>query len=811
VIVTEHDIESLTHYRRLIDSISHGVSAAVGEDFFQQLTLQLCTVFGTSHALVGVIDNETKHRVETLALCHDGQIVDNLSYTLAGTPCENVTQQNLCLYREGVQELFPHDDDLVKWGVESYVGTPLKDSHNHTIGIIAVMDFKPMDARLPIAEIVRIFASRASAELERMRAHRQLFKAQQRLALHVENTPLAVIEWNRNHQIEDWNPAAEAIFGYSKAEVMGRSADFLFGTDESQAQHFNTGLKHVSTHKRVSTLHVENQAKNGGIIACTWYHSPLLTHDDEVIGISSFVADQTAERDALREVSLREHEQREILDSLVDAVITINESGDILTFNQSAERMFGYASNEVVGKNVQLLMPEDVARYHDGYIQHYLDTGETRIIGRGREVEALDRSGNRIPVHLSISELPNHNGEGRRFVGCCHDLSELKKRDDQLRRSQKMDSLGKLTGGIAHDFNNILGVITGYVEMLSGQLENGSKEKRYADEIKRASRRGASLTQKLLAFSRGRAGSRRTVDINLIIKENKSLLQQSLTPRIRMKTDLQGSVWTALLDEGELVDALLNLTINATHAIGADEGTITLRTRNLNLDPQAAELRQLRAGDYICLSVSDTGHGLSEAECARIFEPFYTTKGDLGSGLGLSQVYGFVQRSDGVINVDSRLGQGSRFELYFPRCLSEQQELTEAASSDDLSATHAERIMVVDDEEALAQLCAELLRDAGYQVQVANSAATCLDQMKRQAFDLVITDIVMPETDGFELAKAIKEHYPATTIQFMSGYDDGRVEEQGETFDAVLRKPFSPYVLLKRVSSRLARQSNPDK
>ncbi len=805
--MTEYEPESLQRFQDLIDQIAEGVSAEVGDAFFRHLVQQLSNVFHTHCALIGVLDSARLDQVTTLAVCMDGELVPNFTYPLKHSPCEDVIEQDVCVHHCNVQNLYPNDELLVEMGAESYVGTPLFDSEQKPIGIVVLLDKEPLSKDLPVADIIRIFAARASAEIERSRSHDRLLQTQYRLAQHIHNTPLAVIEWDPSFHIEDWNPAAETIFGWKREQTIGRGLEFLLSKDGSERRKCIQELHKVVVSGHSSTVHMENRRADGQVISCIWYHSPTLADDGEVVAVSSMVADKTFERQALQAVHRQETEQREILDSLVDAVITIDQKGQVLSFNRAAENLFGYPADSVIGENIRMLMPIEFAVMHDQYLRNYLETGQAKIIGRGRDVEILTDKGEKIPVRLSVSELPRLESGERRFVGTCHDLREIKARDEMLRRSQKMDSLGKLTGGIAHDFNNILGVVTGYAEMLSSHLQNGSKEKRYADEIKRASRRGARLTEKLLAFSRVKASQQTVVDLNDCIQNAYGMLSKTLTPRVHISLSMADSLWRVKLDAGDFEDALLNMCINASHAIGEHGGDIGISTENVSLDFDSALALQLDSGDYVHLVVDDSGCGIEAEHLPQVFDPFFTMKGERGSGLGLSQVYGFVQRCHGHIYVESVVGEGTQFHLYFPRCqeASAQENTTIHESTDGkagLRSTTERHILVVDDEAAMSELCREVLSDAGYQVVAVSSGHEALSLLETQRFDLVISDIVMPDMDGYQLAEHIVKGYPDTKVQLMSGYASGQLHRVDESMrQSILVKPFSPYVLLKRVAT----------
>jgi PAS domain S-box-containing protein len=385
-------------------------------------------------------------------------------------------------------------------------------------------------------------------------------------------------------------------------------------------------------------------------------------------------------------------------------------------------------------------------------------------------------------------------------------LAEKEKQDLQreLQRAQKMDALGKLTGGIAHDYNNMLGVITGYAELLKGALDKQPRLAKYAHQIQYAGERSAKLTKKLLAFSQTKTPEANSLNLNMLLLKQEHMLEKTLTARIKLVLNLEKNLWLIWLDDSDLEDAILNMSINAMHAIEGS-GQLTIQTSNQKINQMAAQSLGIRPDDYVLLSITDSGCGIDKETIEKIFDPFYSTKGEQGSGLGLSQVYGFVQRSGGVIKVDSEPGQGTQFTLYFPR----YHESGDAQqSAEDYPATAFigdETILVVDDEPALLDLSGEILGLSGFNVICAESAKQALDILQHKSVDLLISDIIMPEMDGYQLAAIVKEKYPAIKIQLASGFSDERnMDKIDESLQQnMLLKPFNSQALLQRVRELL--------
>jgi PAS domain S-box-containing protein len=500
---------------------------------------------------------------------------------------------------------------------------------------------------------------------------------------------------------------------------------------------------------------------------------------------------------------LHETEQSEILGTIVDSVITINESGKILTFNKAAELMFGYSSVEIIGKNIKKLMPNSVAEEHDNYIQTYLTTGKSNIIGDTREVEGQRKNKKIFPMRISIAELPKNNLGQRRFIGSCQDLTFIKNQEEQLRRSQKMDALGKLTGGIAHDYNNILGIILGYAEQLTEHLTEDTKLSKYALNIQHAAERGSKLTKKLLSFSKNKTHDATIVNINAILHEQSLMVEKTIMSRIKLDYKLDENLWSVKLDIGDLEDAIVNMSINAMHAMPSG-GILTFRTSNEQLSVVEATKINLTPGDYVLLSITDTGYGMDSITKEKIFDPFFTTKGEQGTGLGLSQVYGFIERSNGWIKAYSELGHGSRFALYFPRCYQSTTEKSKFIQKEMQNLHGNETILIVDDEQAMLELAQEILIAKGYQVRLANNGIQALSILEKEAIDLVVSDVIMPEMDGYQLAANIQELYPDLKIQMVTGFADDRNKNNFNlNLNKILYKPYTSKKLLEKIRNLL--------
>lgn len=489
---------------------------------------------------------------------------------------------------------------------------------------------------------------------------------------------------------------------------------------------------------------------------------------------------------------------RGILESAVTAIITIDDRGLIESINPATERLFGYGPAELAGQNVKVLMPEPYKAEHDGYITNYLGTGVKKIIGIGREVRGRRKDGTTFPLHLSVSEF---SADGRRyFTGMIHDLSDRKHVEEALRESerrlaqaQKMEAVGQLTGGIAHDFNNLLLVITGNHELLEQQLDRDD-HKVLLKEAQDAAVLGSKLTDQLLTFARRRHMDTEVIQLNDQVVGITDMLRRTLGEHIMLSTALTPGVWPILADPGQFQSAIVNMAVNARDAM-SQGGKLVVETRNIVLDGHHADFHaELTPGEYVQLSISDTGSGMSPDVRDRVFEPFFTTKEKgRGTGLGLAMVYGFVKQTGGHITIYSEPGHGTTFNLYFPRI-----DGVTAQASPQVKGTadpHArETILVVEDDERVRRLTITRLKLIGYQVLEASDGPKALDILsKEHAVDLVFTDLVMPGgMSGREVAARARQLKPGIKVLLTSGYAEELVH--GDDLEReqlkVLRKPY---------------------
>ena len=500
-----------------------------------------------------------------------------------------------------------------------------------------------------------------------------------------------------------------------------------------------------------------------------------------------------------------------IIENIAEPIIAISKTGAICFINKAAEKCFGYSKAQITGKNVAIFMPDEVAHHHNGFIQRYLKTGHTYVINAERELTAVRKNGEAFDMRLSVSVVPDVQSladDEIAFVGLVQDLTTVKIAESLAHKNTRLDALTHLAGGIAHDVNNILNVISGHLEILQiKKADDESVVKRTQSALKGVER-GRQLTNRLSRMSRIDESDAEPVNLTLLIKEHIDLLKDIAKGQVSIEFDLQDGLRWVNIDPHHLLDTLINLCVNANDAM-PEGGKIQVSVNNVDLNAEQVFATELVPGEHVCLTIADSGLGMDEQTKQHIFQPFYTTKGKKGSGLGLSLAYNFVKSCRGYISVNSQLGQGSCFNIYFPvidynQKTTQQQEI-KAVNMDFEQTFRGKRVLVVDDEKPILQLLSEFLKIYGLEVETADSGESGLALAQKQDFDIILSDLVMPGSlDGAQFAGEVLKQKPQSTIIFMSGYTDNRLSDKQELADIpIINKPFRKKELLNQMQQML--------
>jgi len=511
-------------------------------------------------------------------------------------------------------------------------------------------------------------------------------------------------------------------------------------------------------------------------------------------------------RDIISLLSKSERMVVALLESASQAIVSIDQSGKIVLANPRTEEMFGYSREELLDHSIELLLPEAKRAAHTRERSDYFAKPHVRPMGIGMELAGRRKDGTEFPVEVSLSYIEIE--EGVFAIAFVSDISQRKLLEEQLQHAQKMEAVGRLAGGVAHDFNNMLTVISGYNRMLLDELSPADPLRSYVEEALTAADRAAELTNQLLAFSRRQIMQPKVVNVNAVVKQSDKMLRRLIGEDIEVVFRLKDDVGNIKVDPGHLEQAIVNLAVNSRDAMPVG-GRLTVETCNVHLDENYARSHVgVKAGEFVMIAVSDNGTGMDAATRQHIFEPFFTTKEKgKGTGLGLATVYGIVKQAGGDIWVYSELGQGTTFKLYFPRVLEESAET--GAVEPARPAQSLETVLVVEDEQSVRDLTVKMLQKLGYRILTAASGAEAIEISRTHPgpIHLLLTDVVMPNMSGRQLADALRPHRPDMKVLFLSGYTEDTIVHHGVLDQGVqfLPKPFSREVLAKKLRDVLGK------
>jgi len=627
----------------------------------------------------------------------------------------------------------------------------------------------------------------------------------------LESVPDAMVAVDRDGTIRQVNSQTQELFGYSRRELIGQKIEILVPERERQQhkRHRRSFGKTPKIRRMGAGLDLYGRRRNGSEFPVEISLSPVQVQDGVVV-LSAIrdITDRKRIEQELRRAQEDLHQKTKeqlgeyrtrlalIIDSSEDAIIGKNLDGTITSWNKGAERIYGYAPEEVVGKNISVLAPKD----RPDEIPEIL-----RKIARGESTEHFEtmrvaKDGRRLNVSITVSPLRDAANQVIGASVIARDITSQRKAEDQLRHSQKMESIGRLAGGVAHDFNNVLGIINACTEFLRDRIDPESEPSLYIENIRKAIERGSALTRQLLAFSRQQVVQPVLLDLNDRLKDIGKLLRPLMGDDVQISISSRSRSAVVEADPGQIDQIILNLAVNARDAMPRG-GRFILETDFVEIDQHLADQHQpLTPGKYVMLAVSDNGSGINKETQSRIFEPFFTTKEQgKGTGLGLATVYGIVTQSGGHIWVYSEPGQGTTFKIYLPAAEHKIGSKSTSAAEAVLPKRQGTTILLVEDDEIMRSLTRKLLREQGYTVVDAADGKTALEWAESHLgeADLLLTDVAMPGMTGPELAERIASSHPGMKVVFMSGYTGELVGTTAALKHGILlEKPFTRTALL---------------
>jgi PAS domain S-box-containing protein len=687
-----------------------------------------------------------------------------------------------------------------------WVGVPLV-ADNQTIGVFVVQSYTE-DQRYSEAdvEILQFVSVQVAMAVARRRADRALRESQDRLQRILDAAPFGAF-------LYDLQPDGRLVF-----IAANQSADQMLGVDCSQfvgrtLEEAFPALAHTAIPAAFHRTAAEGvrfdidqvDYDEQGIRGAFETHALQTAPNRVAVFFKDITERKRAETALQRERDL----VARIADTSPVGITVLDRDGRITFANGQAARTLGITTEELRQRRFDTpnwrITQYDGSPFPDDELpfRRVMATGQP-VFNVGHAIESAD--GRRVLLSINGAPLFDEHGAIEGVVAAVTDVTERVHLEEQFRQAQKMESIGRLAGGVAHDFNNLLTVMLGFTAQAKSALQDDDPAKLDLDEVENACHRAAALTRQLLAFARRQVIDPRALDLNVTTQSMDKMLRRLIGEDIELVTVPGNGLWTVWADPGQIQQVLANLVVNARDAM-PQGGRLTVETRNVTLDASyAARHPDVVPGDYVMLAVTDTGHGMAPEVAARVFEPFFTTKrSGIGTGLGLATCYGIAKQAGGSIWVSSEPGRGSTFQLYLPRV----NRIADAApaTQPDAAVGGVERILLVEDEDNVRTIAARTLRDAGYTVLEASNGEDALlvvaDHL--DGIDLVVTDVVMPQMGGRDLAERLLALRPDLKILFTSGYtEDGIVHrsvlDRGVSF---LPKPYDRAALTRRVRSML--------
>jgi two-component system cell cycle sensor histidine kinase/response regulator CckA len=636
----------------------------------------------------------------------------------------------------------------------------------------------------------RLYASEQAARAQA--------KAEGRYRELLEAAPDGILEIDREGRIVLANAGAQRTFGYTAEELLGQPLEMLV-PERYRRQHSLWREDFMADPSKIRVRQggeVLARRKSGVEFPAEVSLSPVKSDESGlVLCIVRDITSRKAVETALRESN---HRIASILESITDAFIALDNEGKLTYMNGKAEQIMRCRREQVIGKNIWERFPELAG----SVLQH-----ECERAAQARVPAEFTTFYPTAQIWAEIHVYPGENG----LSIYSQDITVRKHLEDQFRQAQKLEALGRLAGGVAHDFNNLLTIIGGYGQMLLDSVEPRNPMRKDIEPIVEAASRASALTRQLLAFSRRQMVQPKVLDLNRLVNRMSRILQRVIGEDIRLTLALAPELGRVKADPGQIEQVVMNLAVNARDAM-PDGGRLEIATANLDLaaSAQSGLDGDIPEGSYVVLSLADTGTGMTEDVRSHIFEPFFTTKPKgKGTGLGLSTVYGIVKQSGGELSVDTHPGEGTTFRIYLPR-LTGPKKASKITGRARKLAKGSEKVLLVEDEPEVRKLTRSMLRHLGYTVVEAADGPAALKAWRKHgpSIDLLLTDVVMPNMSGRQLAERLASEQPGLKVLYMSGYTDEIIAHQGviDSDKELLQKPFTRDLLAEKIRKVLEQQ-----
>jgi two-component system cell cycle sensor histidine kinase/response regulator CckA len=593
------------------------------------------------------------------------------------------------------------------------------------------------------------------------------------------SSSISIISTDLNQNVLFWNKGAENIFGYKSEEIVGRKKiDILYSENETKAL-IKTIRPIISSEKKALNHEIRERTKDGHEVWINLNLTPMVDPEGNVIGVLGIGEDITERKRTEKRFS-------ELSDFLPQPVFETDQKGKLLFANKIAFTLFSYTQEDFdKGINaLEMIIAED----RDRALKNMANVMNGTILGPV-EYTAVRKDGNTFPILIHSNPLMQ-DGKVGGLRGILIDISAQKKLETQLRQAQKMEAIGTLAGGIAHDFNNLLMGIQGYTSLMLISTDPSHIHFRHLKGIEESVTSAAELTQQLLGVAKGGKYEVKPVNLNSFVKQSATTFGRT-KKEITIHIKTQKNIWMVEIDQAQIGQVLLNLYVNAWQAM-FKTGDLYLETQNVTLSDSDVKPYKLEPGNYVKISVTDTGIGMDKTVRERIFDPFFTTKEkSRGTGLGLASAYGIIKNHGGFIDVNSEINKGATFNIYLPASQKEAESESELHQE---IQRGSEAILLVDDEKMIIEVSQQMLITLGYTVFLANSGREAVEifEQKENKIDLVILDMIMPEMGGSETFELLKEINPDIKVLLSSGYSiDGLAKTiLAKGCDGFIQKPF---------------------
>jgi len=814
---------AITHPERLAALRRTGLLDTPTDEAFDRLTRLATAVLRAPVAMLALVDGGRDFVKSGVGL--PAPLVPGRELRLTPSLCHRVVETGEPLVIEDVRAhpefgSFP----AVAIGLGAYLGVPLVTSDGYAIGTFCVADVAPRRWSDADVAVLRDLAGAVMTEVElrarateQERAERLLRESTQQFAQAFHQTSVGTAIVAPDGRLLDVNDALCALLGYERGELLGVTLRRLTHPDDVDASEaVRRGLlAGTASGRQIEKRYLHRDGRSVWALASVTLVRDALGRPAQFIVQMQDITDRREVERALRE---SEEKYRSAVDGTRDVIFRLDAEGRWAFLNAAWTELTGYGAAESLGGSfLERVHPDDRSALAEAlrpvldgeqeYCQHqarYLTSA-----GAVRWVDVHARAPRR-PHDESADGAATHAAPAERApagaAGTLTDVTERKQLEEQLRQAQKMEAVGRLAGGVAHDFNNLLTAIKGYGGLLMEALHPSDVRRADVQEINKAADRAAALTRQLLAFSRKQVLKPVVLDLNDVVADMESMLRRLIGEDVRLATGLASDLGAVRADRGQLEQVLMNLVINARDAMSGG-GALTVETANVDVRRRFVD-RQLSVdpGHYVMLAVKDSGCGMDEETQQHIFEPFFTTKGVGGTGLGLATVYGIVRQSGGFVRVASAPGVGTTIAVHLPRT-TDAPAAGERVPSPAPTLDGRGTVLLCEDESAVRALARRVLEGQGYTVIEAAHGAAALAVAAAHAAEiaLLVTDVVMPEMGGRELAEQLTAARPGLRVLYMSGYTDGDILRRGLAREgrAFLQKPFTPEDLARKVQAVL--------